>query len=627
MISAAATLWDGSQHYWNGEYSGLRALLEDESVDKVFHHQKFDTKMLKKAGFKIRGRCWDTIIFGHLLNSRQDLSLEAMSVTYLPSDRRKIVKEITDWFDNNGVGKNERYEKFGLLPPEMLKRRNVGDTGLTMDLFKRLYVTVARTFPKLLAQEHDLIWVVQAMEDRGVEIDYDEIERQKEEFKAIEENVIEFCEGVVGRNEFNINSKADQMDLLEKAGILHLIKGRTDGGKKGKKMPKLDDWNLRTLHHPVSHMLLMGKAAHKMYSTFLTQMEREAVNGVLHPNYNACGTVSSRFSCTKPNLQNIPIEGDRRTSYTAEEAAESFDLTGMRYAPHLKRIFKVRPGYCHIHSDKKQAEMAFVAEYTGDQTLMQIFNRGENFHEGVCKILYKEVTKGLKTRTKAVVFGFIFGAGDFTLSMKIGSNIAEAKRTRRQLEQSLPSLPRWRRQLAEEVSERGYVMTRMGRRLYLHSSENYMAVNRMCQSSVADEVKSRMVAIHDALPHSQLLLNIHDDLATEVPIEHRHQAAKDIYEIMHQSGHEYKLKLPASLDITYTRWSDLVEITDPNVLPEPEPHHLNARRTRTYVASTTLSSRPYSHSRGDQLPQDRDALHRSDTSRSGIPLLTSTTST
>lgn len=589
MFSAAATYMDGTSQFWRGDFSGFRRLMEDETVDKVFHNAKFDMRMLKWSGIKVRGRIHDTMIYYHLLNGRlagTNLGLGPLAVRYLPIEFRKTEMELEKWFDDNKYGKKERYEKFGLLPPDLLQKRNVGDTQVTMALFKRAFTTVAKTFPLLLEQEHRLLPVVSKLEERGVQVDPEEIYRQMGRFEQIVENVKLFCEGVVGRNEFNLNARGDQLELLDAANLLGKLTNRTE---KSSRFPqgqlKLDDYNLRNLHHPVAHMLLLGKAASKMRNTFLEQMLREQVNGVLHANMNQLGTTTSRFSCSKPNLQNIPIEGDRRTAYTESEAEEALDCTWIEYAPHLKRIFTVREGKAHIHSDKKQAEMAMVAHYTDDPVLKKIFDDGNNFHEEVCRHLYGELTKGLKTRTKAVVFGFIYGAGNPQLAKKIGSTLSEAVATRKRLEKALPSLPRWKRQLESEISERGYVKTIHGRRHYLHSDESYIAVNRLCQGTVADEIKSRMIALDDYIQSegidATVVMQIHDDIATEISIEDREKAVPNIHRIMHEASVPYNLTLPSSLDITYTRWADLVEIKDVNDIPDsPDARDRNRSITR-----------------------------------------------
>ena len=571
VFSAAAVFPDGRSLFWRDDFSGLRELLEDDTVDKVFFNAKFDIRMLEFTGFQVAGKVWDAAIFCHLMDGRdagKRLSLDYQSRKYLPSEYRKVTHEIHDWFRANGY-ESKKQLPFDKLPPDILRRRNVGDAQLTLMLFMKLFKTVEHHFGFLLEQEHRLLPIVRRMEDRGITVDYEELEKQHHSFGAILDDVLHFCEGVVGRDDFNINSRKDQELLLERAGVLHLLTERTPiTPKGGGGQLKLNDWTLRQLHHPAAHMLLLGKAAAKMQGTFVGQAMRLAIDGVLHANFNQLGTTSGRFSCSGPNLQNIPIEGDRRTAYTEAEASEAFEMTWTEYAPHLKRNFLVRPGYVHIHSDKKQAEMVMLAHYTGDANMIRIFNSGESIHDGICRLLYGEWTKGLKTRTKAVVFGYQYGAGLETLARKIGSNVAEARATKLRLAQVLPTLPAWKRHLDIMLRQYGYVETDHGRRHYLKQSESYITVNRMCQGTVGDEIKSRMVAIGEWLEDEgidgRVLLNIHDDICTELPDDPDvlRYAVPKIYEIMHETSIPYLLPLPSSMDISYTRWSDLAEIKD-----------------------------------------------------------------
>ncbi len=622
MFSVAAAFPTGRILYWRGEFGGLRELLEDEAVDKVFHNAKFDLRMLEFSGYKVRGRVWDTMIFGHLLDGDQSLKLENMAKRYLPRARWKVVDELNTWFDDNGIPKAKRGRHFADLPPGILEKRNTGDAVSTMLLFQKFYHTVAVTFPLLLEQEHNLIPVVKKMENRGIVVDYDEVHRQMDEYAAMVDDVVLFCEGVVGWEGFNLNSKAHQEELLDKAGLLDQIQERTKTGHK-----RLNDWNLRLLRHPVAHMLMMGKAAAKMRDTFLDQAERLSVPtkidglagnyGVLHTTYNQTGTVTGRFSSSGPNLQNIPIEGSQggRTSYTNEEAADSFESTGIEFSPHIKNIFVVRPGFAHVHSDKSRAEMMMLAHYTKDPVLIEMVQKSDP-HTEICMRLFGSVTKGLRTRAKIVVFGFMYGAGDKTLALKIGDTIEVARDTRRRLEKQIPSLNGWRNEMRDRLKDCGYVVSSYGRRYYLKVSENiefdesYMSVNRMCQGTVGDEIKSRMIALDNMYrsecPDCCMILNIHDDLGTEVPLDEVHRMAPRIYNVMCQTGIKFNVPMPSSCDITFDRWANLKEIKwsdngeyeSPDVPSVHRPEHKKSGRSsapgrpaRKRVASKTTSNR------------------------------------
>lgn len=567
MFAGAVCFDNGQEFFCRGDFSRLKKVCEDPTIDKVMHNAKHDLRMLEAAHIKVKGWVWDTMSLGHLLDGRRagkGLSLDKVSRWLLPEGETKVIDEITNWFDEHKIGKDERYERFDILPPDMLMRRNQGDARLTAGIFRKAFPTVFNVFPRLLEQESRLIHVVRRMEDRGIRIDYDEIDRQQAEFDEVIRACHLWLEGVTGLQEFNPNSADHLQRALQNAGILDLIKEKT----KSSRRPKMDDYNLRSLHHPVAHHILLLKACYKMRDGFLEQMREKSVNGVLHANFNQFGTTTSRFSCSKPNLQNIPIDGDRRTSYTEDEAEEAEECTGFKYAPHIKRIFHCRPGMAHIHSDKKQAEMFMLGHYANDPILTKLLwktiENNSSIHKEICQELYHEINKGLTTRTKAVVFGYQYGAGLETMARKIGGTIADAQAAKLRLGGLMPGLPRLKRELDNLIRKQGYVETIHGRRHYVEKSQTYICINRMCQGSVGDELKSRMVALDDWAQAEdngyQLLLNIHDDLGGEAPAEEAMNLAPQVKEIMEQTSVEYKVPLPSSLDITYTRWADLKEI-------------------------------------------------------------------
>lgn len=260
-----------------------------------------------------------------------------------------------------------------------------------------------------------------------------------------------------------------------------------------------------------------------------------------------------------------------------DEAAEALEMTGHNFAPHIKRIFRVRKGYCHVHSDKKQAEMVALAHYTRDDKMRDIFLSGRSIHDGICMELFGEITKGLKQRSKAVTFGYQFGAGVDVLAKKAGIPVSEGYALKTKYQQVFPSLAKWKKELEQIVREQGYIVTDHGRRHYLQKTEGYMAVNRMCQGTIADEVKSRMVALGEWIDSEKIdatiILNIHDDLATELPLHEREKRIPQIHEIMEQTLIPFYVPLPSSLDITYNRWADLKEIKNPkdySTYPQPK---------------------------------------------------------
>lgn len=571
MFAASVAFPDGRRLFFRDNdplarpWQEFEDILLDPGLDKVYQNAIFDLRMQEFSGFLTKGMIWDTMIFGHLLDGRDaegGLSLDMLSQKYLPAQYRKIVSEINEWFSTHG-GKKEKID-FSHLHPDLLYKRAIGDVDLTLRLFEKFYPTVSRVFPFLLEQEHKLLHVTKKMEDRGLTIDRPLITQQQDEFTEILEKANQFCEDILGTTSFNINSRNDQVTLLKRAGIFSQLTERT---KKSKTYPqgqiKLNELALRPIGHPVTDMLLIGKAAKKMRDTFLHQALVYDRDGVNHPRMNQVGTVTGRYSCSKPNLQNIPIESDHHGWITEEEAEQQYEMTGIRFGQHLKRIYLVRPGYIHMHSDKSQAELRALAHYSKDKKLTDLFLHGSgDIHTDICYECFGEMNPGLRRREKAVVFGYQYGASTVTIAtkmMKRGS-VADAKNIINRLQQTFPGLPRWKSKLNNELADNGFVVTAHGRRHYLRAKEAYMLVNRMCQGTVGDEVKNRMVAINDLLVSqgvdATIILNIHDDIATEMRQEDAPELIPMIAKVMDEQSQPFMPPMIGDCSLTMTRWAD-----------------------------------------------------------------------
>ncbi len=578
-FAAAAWFPDSTLKYWRDEENNLRycteleAILADTSVDKVFMNAKFDLLMLESVGLSVKGRVWDIAIFAHLLDGRdahKKLNLDAIVKKYLPG-RSKLVDEIDDWFRKEGIDPKKKRDqskvKYHKLPHDLLRRRAETDTELTGELFQKFFITVAKTFPFLLDQEHRLLHVVKRAEERGMLVDLEEIYNQEDELTEIIDDVTDWLAASVdkGSRYFNINASSEVYALLENADLLKCITEKTEKTEQ----PSLSDSSLRSIYHPVTHMLLVGRQASKLRDTFLSQLLNLNYDGVLRPQANQIGTIGGRFSYSQPNTTNIPMEGDSKTGLTKEEVDAAYELTGYSLGQHIKKCFNMRPGFAHIYSDQSQAEMRVLAHYAKDQTMIDIFATGESIHDGFCRHIYGEVTPGLKRKTKGVVFGYIYGAGLKKLATTINCSIYEAGQLKRKLQQKFPSLTTLQGNLYEYLEDYGYVTSIHGRRHYLYKDQGYMAVNRLCQSTVADEIKSRMVDLGECIEANGLsdvatvLMNIHDEVVIEVAEKAVPDLVPEFYRIMNETEQDYLVPLKANCCISYTNWADKVDIDEP----------------------------------------------------------------
>jgi len=565
MFAAAATFMDGRSLFWRDEFSGLKELCEDPTLDKVFHNAKFDIKMLAAAGIGVRGRIHDTMVLAHLTFAgwdkykRQPLKLEELAIKYLPASRRKVLQELDDWFDSHKVAKKHRGRHFADLPPVLLKKRCIGDTQLTLLLYAKLYPYVLEHHRYMLDIEERLIPILVRLEDRGLLIDPQRIQEQMEVYGVIVDDVVSWCEGVVGHEGFNINSPTHAEELFTQVGTISEIPKHAKTGNY-----KFDDMTLRALHHPASAMILVGRAASKMRSTFLAGMLDRAVDNIVHASFNQVGTITGRFSCSGPNLQNIPLDGTRRAALTDAESDEQLDLTEIDYVPQIKHVFPCPPGYCRMHSDKAKAEMYALGHYTRDPVLFAALQE-EDVHTALCQFIFGTVNKGLRVRTKVVLFSYLYGAGLKLTARKMGATLEEARELRERVGAKVPGLDRWKHSMNKTIAEQSYVETIHGRYHYIPSDKAYQAVSRMCQGTIGDEIKCRMVIIGEFLFNNygldaMVVTNIHDDLGIDIPIPLAHELVPPIYKMMNESEVDLWVPIPSSCELTATRWSELHEV-------------------------------------------------------------------
>jgi DNA polymerase-1 len=117
--------------------------------------------------------------------------------------------------------------------------------------------------------------------------------------------------------------------------------------------------------------------------------------GRLHANYNIAATKSGRFSCDKPNLQQLPA---------------------IR-APDFRRCIVAAPGCVLICCDWSQIEMRALAVITQDDALTAVFaaDPPQDVHvktaSQISGVSESEVTGQQRKLAKAINFGSVYGMG------------------------------------------------------------------------------------------------------------------------------------------------------------------------------------------------------------------------
>ena len=359
--------------------------------------------------------------------------------------------------------------------------------------------------------ELPLTAVLARVERNGVRIDEAKLEELSQEYSAqlvdIERTVYELA-----GEEFLISSpKQLQRILFEKLRLPVIKKTKTGFSTDEDVLEKL------SAEHELPQQVLGYRRLAKLKNTYVDALPPlvDERTGRIHPTFNQLGAATGRLSATHPNVQNIPIR-------TPE---------GVR----IREAFVPAEGCVLVSADYSQVELRILAHYSGDASLIDAFEKGEDVHRRtaaeVAGISPEEVDDDQRARAKAVNFGIIYGSSAYGLANQLGIASAEAQQT---IDAYFARYSGVRSFLDETIAtarERGFITTYLGRRRYLpdlgsrnrtlRQAAERMAVNSVIQGTAADLIKKAMVAVDADLragaSPARMILQVHDELVFEVP--------------------------------------------------------------------------------------------------------------
>ena len=196
--------------------------------------------------------------------------------------------------------------------------------------------------------------------------------------------------------------------------------------------------------------------------------------------------------------------------------------------------------------------------------MIKAFNENQDIHticaSQIFNVPIEKVSKQLRSRAKAVNFGIVYGISDFGLSEQTGIDIKEAKKYIEQYLEKYSGIKKYMDNIAEQAKIKGYTETMFGRRRYIPEikSNNYMvrkfgeraAMNTPIQGTAADIMKIAMIKVYNRIKaenlKSNIILQIHDELLVEAPLEEEEEMKKILQEEMESAA---KLSVPLKVEI------------------------------------------------------------------------------
>ncbi len=415
------------------------------------------------------------------------------------------------------------------------------ETGCYEPLFKLLKEQVCQQGMEELLQtiELPLALVLADMERTGMLVDKAGLEEFGRELKAELDDVLARIYAEVGY-EFNLNSPKQLGEaLFDKMGLPPRKKTKSGWSTDAETLESLRPYS------PVIDLILKYRSYQKLYSTYAEGLLKVIdADGRMRSTFNQTEARTGRLSSSEPNLQNIPI----RTPLGSQ----------------LRRYFVAAPGHTLLDADYSQIELRILAHISGDEGMRHAFLSGEDIHRSTAAKVYglppEMITPQLRSSAKAVNFGIVYGIGAYSLSQDIGVSVKEAQAFIDNYLAAFPGIKAYMENTIQTGRDQGYVATLFGRRRALPelASKNFniralgerMAMNTPIQGTAADVIKLAMVRVWRRLRSeglkAKLILQVHDELIVEAPLEEADRAAAILGEEMQNA---VNFTVPLSADV------------------------------------------------------------------------------
>lgn len=416
----------------SAELAPLRDLLAAPKPIKIAHNAKFDAK-------------WISHHLGVELGGTFDTLLASQIIAAGDQDRRHSLSEVTSYFLGTELDKSEQVSDWNAPELSQSQIEYAARDAATMIPLREKIVEKLKSdeLIKVAKLEFDCVLPIAEMELNGFYLDAARWREQLERVKISQSKVAlelqqMLAAGVAqaslfGMTEINLDSQTQVTDALKNLGVP--VPETTRG------------WQLQPLaaDYPVVGKLLEYRGVAKSLSSFGENI-LEFINpktGRIHADFRQIGAPTGRFSCSKPNIQQIPHEENYR------------------------RCFRAPEGKKLIIADYSQVELRILAEFSKDQNFINAFISGEDFHTTAAAQVFnvkpEEVTPDQRSFAKRLNFGVVYGIGSQRFAMMTGLTQTAAEDIMRRYFATYRGLDAWLRDAARKVVTDRTARTASGR--------------------------------------------------------------------------------------------------------------------------------------------------------------------
>jgi DNA polymerase I len=509
----------------------LTRLLEAPRPIKIAHNAKFDAKFLKHNLGADLGGVFDSLLASQLISAgdiEERHGLETVASRYL----------------NEAIDKSERLSNWNFELSEAQLEYAARDAAVLLPLREKLIERLKSEGLVRVAQlEFECIMPVADIELAGF---YMHKDRWLEQLSVVEKRRAELAEqlqevlaeessqgslfGGPQRADINLDSHQQLTQALERLGI------PVPESTRNWKMQPL------ALEYPIIGTLLEYRTVQKALTSYGQNMI-ELINpatGRLHADFRQIGAPTGRFSCTNPNIQQVP------------------------HAPEYRRCFSGHPaGRKLVIADYSQIELRILAEFSGDSGFTEAFNSGADLHRVTAAQVFNvgldQVSRDQRDFAKRLNFGVVYGIGAQRFALMTGLSVSEADNVLRKYFATYRGLDSYLREAANRAVNERQARTGSGRLVRFRYDENDRqqismtqrnGKNTPIQGTSADILKRALRLLKDELRETtaRIVNIIHDEIVVEVDADQAPEIAQKVERAMCVAGEEYLRTVPVKVE-------------------------------------------------------------------------------
>ncbi len=530
--SSGGSSTDGPKHdlRTNDDLAPLRDVIANDRQTKVLHNAKFDAK-------------WLSYHLGCELGKNFDTFLASVLVAAGETERRHSLADVAQFFLGTELDKSEQVSNWAQAELTQSQAEYAArDAQIMVPLYEQVSERIKNDDLSRVAElEFECVTPIAEMELAGFYLDRKRWIEQLEKVRVSQSKAADQLQDMLsagvaqaslfGRAEINLDSQSQVSAALTNLGV---------------PMPETTRaWQLQPLaeQYPVVGKLLEYRTVQKSITSFGENILEfiDADSGRVHADFRQIGAPTGRFSCSKPNLQQIPHDAAYR------------------------RCFRAPEGRKLIIADYSQIELRILAEFSGDPNFIEVFVSGRDFHTSTAAQVFgvsaENVSAEQRSFAKRLNFGIVYGVGASRFGLMTGLSTSDAENTMRKYFGTFRLLDAYLRESGSKVIADRTARTASGRMLRLRYEDSdrqsiaaarRYGVNMPIQGTSADILKRALRLLHNSLAGtSGRLVNIvHDEIIVECDAATADETAEKLRNAMVAAGQEIVKKVPIVADVT-----------------------------------------------------------------------------